>query len=118
MERKPAPFDRVAWVGASSRSHSYLRDLLERARRAEQDVDRQARLAKGFCVSCHYVIGRIGGAAMTSQPCACCLAPQMYASTNTDALCLPCAKEHSLCKHCGGDLDMRERRRNWPEPRK
>ena len=39
----------------------------------------------------------------------------MYSSTNTDRLCMDCAKKHHLCKHCGGDISMRARRKDWPE---
>lgn len=54
------------------------------------------------------------GAAITLEPCMRCGEMQTYGSTNTDALCLPCAKETGLCKHCGGDLALRERRKTWP----
>lgn len=51
---------------------------------------------------------------MTTQPCMCCYKPVMYGSTATDALCMDCAREHDLCKRCGGDIELRTRRKDWP----
>jgi hypothetical protein len=117
MDRKPAPFDKGHWAWQTNRSHDMFVDLIERAEKAKNDTDREARLIKQLCISCHYIRGRIGGAAMTTQPCACCLKPEMYGSTATDELCLSCADKHNLCKRCGGDIDMKRGRRKWPEPR-
>lgn len=114
MERKPTRFDKYSMVNASSLAKYYVEEALRRADNIRLDSDMVERLSLQECKACFYVMGRIGGAAVTTQPCACCGVNQSYGSTCTDALCLNCAKEYSLCKHCGGDLDMRERRRSWP----
>lgn len=118
MERKAAPFDRAHWAWQTNRSRDLFVDLIDRANKAQGDTEQAQRLEKQQCISCFYIRDRIGGAAMTTQPCACCLVPEMYASTATDELCLPCANTSKLCKRCGGDIDMKVGRRNWPETRK
>jgi len=45
----------------------------------------------------------------------CCGKDQLYGNTRTDALCLECAQETMLCKHCGGDRELRTERRDWPD---
>ncbi|MDA8114217.1 MAG: hypothetical protein M0Z43_05775 [Acidithiobacillus sp.] len=73
-------------------------------------------LAAGLCRMCHY--GNrfsLAGAAMTKEPCMCCGKDQLYGNTRTDALCLECAQETMLCKHCGGDRELRTERRDWPD---
>lgn len=81
-----------------------------------KDVRKAERLAKQECKACFYS-DRLGGAAMTQRDCMCCAKPNWNSSTNTDVLCLPCAQEHGLCRHCGGDLNMKERRKGWPTPK-
>ncbi|WP_298705894.1 hypothetical protein [uncultured Variovorax sp.] len=110
MERKPANFDRDAQVWATRRACERVKKIAELACAVGGDTLREERMKKYECKACFYpgrIHGRMGGAAMTTQPCACCGAPQTYGSTATDLLCMGCAKEHSLCKHCGGDQEMR-----------
>jgi hypothetical protein len=117
MQRRAPVYRRDYAVGQSSRAKSAYEELLKRAREAESDANRDRRLQKQECKCCFYVFAsRVGGAAITGQDCALCHESQTYASTNTNVVCMTCAKENSLCTHCGGDLDMRERRRNWPTP--
>ena len=114
MDRKAPVLDRYQMVSRTNMARMQVNSILARARSMETDDDRTARLARHFCVACHYSRG-LAGQAFTNQPCACCATQQTYSSTATDVLCLPCAKEHSLCKHCAGDLEMRVGRRKWPE---
>jgi len=110
-----ARVDRVFMLRATDGARDVVEHHLNVARKLTEDPQKSEREARSLCRCCFYVISSAGGAAITEQPCGLCLAPQSYGSTNTDVLCLPCAREHSLCKRCGGDRDMRVRRRNWPE---
>lgn len=114
MDRKAPLLDKYLMVSSTNRARSLVDGILAQARAIGQDEDRPARVARQFCAACHYP-RRMSGQAFTNQPCACCAEPQTYSSTSTDTLCLPCAQEHSLCKHCAGDLEMRVGRRKWPE---
>lgn len=78
------------------------------------DNNMKARLAKIECKSCFYLkTGRVGGAAMTQWFCGICGEEQRASSTNHDTICSACAKKHSLCKYCGGDIDLNEDRKKY-----
>ena len=71
------------------------------------DPDQDKRLAAGICSPCYYLMsGSVAGRAITIRPCGLCEKDQTYSSTQTDALCLDCAKRNSLCRHCGGDINL------------
>ena len=114
MRQRPMAFTKAALVSATSQSKRRVQNLLDRANKIQNDTDKELRLEHQLCKACFYFTG-IGGAAMTNRECAGCGKDQLYGSTNTDALCMDCATKHSLCKHCGSDLEMREGRRNWPD---
>lgn len=100
-------------------------DLTQRARRrvaraisigtrAQQDSHKVDRLKACLCKLCFYVHAeRIGGAAMTTSPCGICAEDMIFGSTNTNALCIKCAKEHDLCAQCGADRELRPMRRKF-----
>ena len=115
MKRPAKKMDVYTMVSASERALSYVNEILNTAKEIDRDEKKDERLAKQECKACFYM-QRLGGAAMTSQPCMSCHEDQMYSSTSTDALCKPCAKSAELCKHCGGDINMRTRRKVWPKP--
>lgn len=115
MKRRPAIMSKCHMIGATEHAVAYIKDILKLADDIQNDTQRKQRLEKQNCKRCFYQ-SRLGGAAMTEQPCMCCSKNEMYGSTATDVLCLECAKKHDLCKHCGGDLEMRTRRKNWPQP--
>lgn len=115
MKQQPMIMNPANMVDASYFSSSRVTNAMEFARKLVDDPDRAERTAKQSCKACYYFT-QIGGAAITTRPCMCCGKDQIYGSTNTDALCLDCAKNHDLCKKCGGDIKMNSRRRNWPKP--
>ena len=100
-------------ISDTYRAKDYYNSWIELANKATSDTDKAERLKRHECKACFYG-GRIGGATITTRPCMCCGKEEHYGSTNTDVLCLDCAKKHKLCKHCGGDIEMRIRRKDWP----
>lgn len=100
---------------ATARASERVQARPELAKAAAADAFRERRLVAHRCKACFYAT-RIGGAAMTTKPCMCCKKDQLYSSTATDALCDACAEKHSLCKKCGGDLEMDVNRQDWPKP--
>ncbi len=114
MNQRPMIMNRYNMQSATERACSYVSSLLDLAKEIDADSRKEDRIKEQECRHCFYV-RRMGGAAMTTRPCGCCAEEIMYGSTNTDALCKPCAIEHKLCTHCGGDIDMKVHRRNWPE---
>lgn len=113
MRQFPMSFTKSALVSATSRSKERVEDTLALAERIKSDLDMDERKKAQLCKACFYFTA-LGGSRITSRECAGCGKDQVYGSTNTDALCMDCARKHSLCKHCGGDLEMRVKRRNWP----
>lgn len=100
---------------ATAMANNRVKDILARAERLKTDPDKAKRMEEHVCVVCFYQAGFIAGQAITYQPCMRCHQEQMYSSTATDALCMPCAELSGLCKHCGADIELKERA-SYPEP--
>lgn len=115
MKRPAMIMNKGNMVYKTAQAKQLVSSAIKRAERMANDTDKAQREEKQNCKACYYT-SRIGGCAITSQECMCCGKNEMYASTATDVLCRDCAKKHGLCKHCGGDIEMRERRKEWPEP--
>ena len=113
MERRRRKMDVASMTSSTALSRSRMDATLRLAAKFQEDPQKTERLAASLCIPCFYS-SALGGAAMTQEPCMCCGVVQMYGSTNTDALCLKCAQETHLCKHCGGDVELRVSRKNWP----
>lgn len=79
------------------------------------DAQKAERHAVAECVLCYtgYSNGRLGGARCTTVLCGLCDKELHFGSTCVDRLCLECAKAHGLCKHCGADVDLKQRRKLW-----
>ncbi len=83
--------------------------VLDHARWAIMDKMRRTRLVASLCPSCFYLPPAVAGMAISEQPCGLCGQNETYPTTNVDLLCLACAKRKQLCKHCGADVELRER---------
>ena len=114
MQQRPAVMNNGNMIGATERARARVKEWACLAEEVASDTRKAERLKRHVCKSCFYS-SWIGGAAMTARPCMSCASAEMYCSTATDVLCMVCATKHELCKHCGGDLEMRSRRKNWPE---
>ena len=114
MEQRPAVMSKSLMVRETERSKSRVESWIKLAEEVSSDAKHDLRVKKCECKACFYA-SRVGGAAMTERACMCCGAVTLYGSTATDVLCQECAEKHSLCKHCGGDLELRIRRKNWPD---
>lgn len=115
MRRQRTRIDQVIIERNTNLAKSQILDVISRAERVSTDADKELRVAAQECKSCWYLSRpRIGGAAMTARECSICGTDQIFSSTNTDPLCKPCAQENSLCCHCGGDIDMKNRRKPRP----
>lgn len=99
---------------ATEMSGRRVRGWLQQAELVTLDQLSKKRREQQECKACYYG-PKMGGQAITESECSCCGTTMTFASTNTDILCLSCAKDHRLCKHCGGDINMNSRRREWPD---
>lgn len=78
-----------------------------------KDPEKSKRHDAQQCPNCYYgdkIAGRIGGAAMTRTQCAFCETITMFGSTAVDILCDECARKADLCKTCGADIDLKNRK--------
>lgn len=101
----------------TSMSRRRGQEAVASVRSFESDDKIDQRMKAMECRACFYLSSRIGGQAFSEWTCGVCASDQMHSSTATPRVCSDCAREHSLCTYCGGDLEMRERRRNWPTPK-
>lgn len=111
MRVRHRPVNRVTIVTATAQANRHLRDL--RAKLAAFDAAKAGE--NDQCKYCTFIRpDRIGGAAMTEASCGLCQKPLMFGSTCTDRLCPDCARNNGLCKHCGADLELKDRRKPYP----
>ena len=113
MEQRPKAMNKGNMIGATERAQRRVKAWLDYAAEVSVDARNADRLKRLECKACFYA-SRIGGAAITVRPCMSCGSREHYGSTNTDVLCSKCANAGDLCKHCGGDREMRARRKTWP----
>ena len=113
MEQKPAIMNKGNLISNTEFSKRRLINTLEHAKELKEDPRKKERMQANECKVCFYG-SRIGGASMTNRECMSCGKDELYASTATDVLCMDCAKKHKLCKHCGADIELRVRRKEWP----
>lgn len=114
MQQRPMIMNRGNIIGATERAKDRVKSWVDLANEVVIDSRNAERIIKHECKACFYS-SRIGGSAMTKRPCMSCASDEIYGSTATDVLCRSCAIKHGLCRHCGGDMEMRTRRKDWPE---
>lgn len=112
MKQNPYVMNPANMSRATSVSKNRISELFLLVDEIKTDARKLERMSKHECKACFY-FSRIGGQAITERGCMCCGMEQTYGSTSTDVLCLECAKKHKLCKHCGGDVNMKNRNK-WP----
>lgn len=86
------------------------RESLANARQMVDDPEREKRLKAQECILCFYSL-KAGGSAVSYVVCGLCDEEVGSGSTNVPRLCPDCARAHRLCGHCGGDLEMKGRRK-------
>ena len=75
------------------------------------DNERSERTRRLECKCCFYLRSGLAGQAFTEWKCVVCDTQDTWANTSTPRVCVACAKKHSLCVRCGGDIHMRSRRK-------
>ena len=107
--------DRCSIERQNGNQRAYIDHIVARYNQLTLDLDRKERMAAQQCVVC-WKAGRIGGAAFTTRQCGLCDTTLHSGSTNIDVLCPECARRAKLCRHCGADLELKNRRaRDLPE---
>lgn len=108
------PEDRLMQYIQTQTAHSagYVEGVLRDVEALKADARVEERKKKGECKFCFYLrTQRVGGAAITRSNCRACGTETSYTSTFTGDFCRPCAQKYQCCAICGGDWELRERRR-------
>jgi len=115
MEAKRQRIDRV-YIERVNGEHKMRIEMYRRMLdRIQNDPNKQERLESQECVMC-YGVPRIGGTSVTKRQCAFCKEMVSSCNTNVNVLCGGCAKTAGLCRHCGADIELTNRRkRELPE---
>lgn len=72
----------------------------------DTDPNRIVRQGEMICKHCYYIMNDgIAGQAFCTKDCINCGKEMEFPTTDTDDLCLQCAKELNVCKHCGARMD-------------
>ena len=114
MHRDKPKIDRASIERTTNEVASYVHALIERAEAMKSDDDREIRLEEvSECVYCYVPYGpcRQGGTKTTHRECGLCSTILHSSDTSCDVLCIECARKNDLCKHCGGDVDLKVRRK-------
>ncbi len=93
------------------RATDYAIAKIEYARRAIDDDERVLRRYKQQCRVCYYLTGRQGHTSTTTVCCGLCEKEMRFCGSCVDRLCEECAAAHRLCVHCGGDIELKIRRK-------
>jgi hypothetical protein len=107
----PLDINRLRTTTSYNRKH--LDEWIDNAERAYTDADRKGREAHQRCRWCHYArAGRVALQAFTEWTCIVCdVAQPPHHNSNHPKVCVACACANNLCTECGGDFDMRDRRK-------
>lgn len=110
MNIKPKNLDVCYIFSRTEQAKRHCKDVIESANAIQNDTKKEERLQQAECKACFYLRGRIGGNVMTNVDCSACGKQMHFSNTSVDTVCKDCAKKHNLCKRCGGDIDMKNRR--------
>jgi hypothetical protein len=115
MKARKEPVSVSSITRANSDASREIERVLKQATQLQTDPDKAERLNVTLCRSCYYIrTGRIGGASMTTKPCGICDDEMLFPSTATDKMCQSCAAKNLLCKRCGADIELKNRRKKYP----
>jgi len=102
--------DRCVYERSTVMAKRMVAYTIDLADKFSNDPEKRKRLEECLCPICYYEKSRIGGSAIRTVECVC--GKEMhFANTCTDNLCDDCAEDRGCCKHCGGDLNIKLRRK-------
>ena len=111
MKARKRNIDNATVMDATHWAQERVKGVEKHHLQFQTDPEKVKRVEAQECMVCYYYTGRIGGSAMTTAECGLCETTKTFGNTCVDVLCEECAKKHNLCIHCGGDMDMKQRRK-------
>ena len=89
----------------------YIKSTLLLAKNLQEDPQKQQRIKNCMCLVCWYKAGGMHTNAGVITNCRSCNKDLQFGNGNIDAVCIDCAKDHKICKHCGADIEYKVRRK-------
>lgn len=114
MNLRREVLDSMAIEYRTTRHVEEIKRLRERLATFDADAEKTERIEQVLCKCCYYSTSQIGGQSMSSRQCASCDLIINAPHTCVDVLCVDCAERRGLCKRCGADINLKNRR-NRPE---
>jgi hypothetical protein len=96
---------------ATRQARESVENVLKCAEDVRTDPCKSVRLDRQMCVACFYLRRRVGGASTTYAECGVCGEVMRFPNTCIDTVCIECAQQHRLCRWCGGDIEVKHRRK-------
>jgi hypothetical protein len=104
--------DKVSIERATNTAKDITLSYIKKLEALQKDVSKKERKEQCKCKLCFYFYNnRIGGAVITEINCGLCDCKMRFGSTDVDPICLSCALKNELCVRCGGDVDMKNKRK-------
>lgn len=91
-------------------ARGHVIDYLRRHQKFQDDEDYDIRIMKDCCKACFYILGSLNSGP-TAAACKLCGIKAYSGSVIPDFCCGQCAKDMKLCCRCGGDIEMKLRRK-------
>jgi hypothetical protein len=105
MKQEFRKWDKNMIIFKTNSNQIKVKELRKRLQNYDNDDLKDVRLRKYECKVCTYISSNMAFQAFTNTLCRICGKEMIFSSSDTDNLCVECAKENNLCKHCGGELD-------------
>jgi hypothetical protein len=105
MEQEFRKWDEGMIVYKTHYNKRRVEDMQEKLNNYNADIAITERTDGQKCKVCHYINDGFAFQAFTDTYCGICGKKMTFPTSNTDKLCIDCAKIHGLCKHCGGRMD-------------
>lgn len=86
-------------------NQQYEKKMKQRLKDFDEDLKKEKREKQHLCKYCFYLKSNLSGQAFTASNCRMCDKETIFPTTQTDVLCIDCAKENGLCKECGAEMD-------------
>lgn len=86
----------------NQRRVEYMREKLIKYDNDKKHIERTDNQE---CKACNYIDDNLYFQAFTDTHCGICGKKMTFCNSDTDKVCLNCAIENGLCKHCGGRMD-------------
>lgn len=95
---------------ATGHANGYVNSMKSSVANFDNDPERDKRLSESRCVVCFYERFAAHATACSRQ-CGLCDEKLSVGNSRVPVLCVACATKNGLCAMCGGDMELKHRRK-------